>query len=70
MVQFCKNILCFLLPKNNSQVVVPIHKISFIELFLLKQGSQIKSGCVTSIHDLQQKINSKVLALGNVSIIY
>jgi hypothetical protein len=48
------------LPENDSQVAVPIHKISSIEIFLLKQGSQIKSGCVTSRYDLQQEINSKV----------
>jgi hypothetical protein len=69
-VRFYKNILCFLLPENNSQVVVPINKISSIEFFLLKQGSQIKSGCVTSRHDLQQEINSKILALGYVPIFY
>jgi hypothetical protein len=49
--------------------VVLIHKISSIELFLLKQGLQIKRGCVTSRHDLH-KINSKVLALGYVPIFY
>jgi hypothetical protein len=38
-VWFCNNILSFLLPKNNSQVAVPIHKISSIDLFLLKQVS-------------------------------
>jgi hypothetical protein len=27
-------------------------------------------GCVTSRHDLQQEINSKVLALGYVPILY
>jgi hypothetical protein len=32
-----ENVLDFLLPENNSHVAVPIHKISFIELFLLKQ---------------------------------
>jgi hypothetical protein len=42
-VWFYKNILDFLLPENNSQVAIPINKISSIELFLLKQGSQIKS---------------------------
>jgi hypothetical protein len=65
-VQFCKNILIFLLLENNSKVAVSINKISFIELFLLKQGSQIKSGSVTNRHDLQQEINNKVLALGYV----
>jgi hypothetical protein len=70
MVRFCKNILSFLLPENNSQVVVRIHKISSIELFLLKQGLLIKSGYVTSIHDLQQERNSKFLALGYVPIFY
>jgi hypothetical protein len=69
-VRFCKNILYFLLPENNSQVTVPIHKISSIGLFILKQRSQIKSGCVTGRHDIQQEINSKVLALGYVSIFY
>jgi hypothetical protein len=64
MVWFCKNILSFLLPENNSQVAVSIHKISSIEFFLLKQGSQIKIRCVTSRHDVQKEINSKVLALG------
>jgi hypothetical protein len=33
-VRFWKNILIFLLPENNSQVAVPIHKISFIDLLL------------------------------------
>jgi hypothetical protein len=56
-VWFCKNILSFLLQENNSHVAVPIHKISSIELFLLKQRSQIESRSVTSRHDLQQKIN-------------
>jgi hypothetical protein len=65
-VQFCKNILIFLLLEKNSKVAVSINKISFIELFLLKQGSQIKSGSVTNRHDLQQEINNKVLALGYV----
>jgi hypothetical protein len=58
-IQFWKNIISFLLPENNSQVAVPIHKCSSIELFLLKLWSQIKSGCVTCRHDLQQEINSK-----------
>jgi hypothetical protein len=40
-VRLCKNILYFLLAENNSQVAVPIYKISSIEFFLLKQGSQI-----------------------------
>jgi hypothetical protein len=66
MVRFYKNILSFLFPKNNSKVAVSINKISFIELFLLRQGSQIKSGSVTNRHDLQQEINNKVLALGYV----
>jgi hypothetical protein len=56
-VHSCKNRLSFLLPENNSQVVIPIHKISSIEVFLLKQGSQTKSRSVTSGHDLHTKIN-------------
>jgi hypothetical protein len=69
-VWLCKNIHSFLLLENNSQVAVPINKISSIELFLLKQGSQIKIGSATNIHDLQQEINSKILALGYVPIFY
>jgi hypothetical protein len=51
------DILSFLLPKNNSQIAVPIYKISFIKLFLLKQGSQIENRSVTSRHYLQTEIN-------------
>jgi hypothetical protein len=51
------NILSFLLPENNSHVAVPINKISSIELFLLKQGSQIESRSITGRHDLPQEIN-------------
>jgi hypothetical protein len=69
-VRFCKNILSFLLPKNDSQVVLSIHRISSIEFFLLKQGLQIKSGFVTSRHDLQEEMNNKILALGYVPIFY
>jgi hypothetical protein len=70
MVRFYKNILSFLFPENNSKVAVSINKISFIELFLLKQGPQIKSKSVTGKHDLQQKINDKILALTYVPIFY
>jgi hypothetical protein len=59
-IWFYKNILSFLLSENNSQVAVPINKISPIELFLLKQGSQIESGSVTSRYNLQQEINMQV----------
>jgi hypothetical protein len=48
-----KNILLFLLPKNNSQVAVPINKVCLIQLLFLKNRSQIERGSVTGRHDLQ-----------------
>jgi hypothetical protein len=69
-VRFCKNILDFLLPENNCQVALPIHRISSIELFLLKQGLQVKSGCATSRNHPQEEIKSIVLALSYVPIFY
>ena len=54
-VWLLKNILLFLLPENNSQVVVPSNKVCPIQLFFVKNRSQIVSGIVTRRHDLQKK---------------
>ena len=45
----------FLIPENDSQVAIPINKISSIELFFRKHRSQVKTGIVISSHNLQHK---------------
>jgi hypothetical protein len=39
--------------ENNSQVAVPINKVCSIQLFFLKNRSQIENGIVTGRQDLQ-----------------
>ena len=58
----------FLIPENDSQVVIPINEISSIELFFLKHRSQVKTGIVISSHNLQQKFKVSALSLCNSSI--
>jgi len=50
-----KNILLFLIPENDTQVAVPINKISSIELFFFKNRSQVETGIIISSHDLEHK---------------
>ena len=46
----------FLLSENNSQIAVPINKVCSIQLFFLKNRTQIESGIVTGRHDHNIKV--------------
>ena len=50
-----KNILFFLILENDSQIAVPINKISSIDLFFLKYRLQVETKIVISSHNLQYK---------------